>query len=275
MIIYADLRNLQKDKHHCNTPPIWALWRCGQTQSSPQWRHIKTHLEFAEKRLKDPQTVRNKILWSDEPQFQASCLKETSSAHLLQSTNPKVKCACSSLMLWGCFSAAGTEGLIRVEEKLNAPKYWDSLMKTQSRAFRTSDWAEGSPSNRTMNLNTQQEWLKGNSVSVLEWPSHSLGLNPVKYFWRNLKMCICPHPTWQSLRGEEVRRRLADNCQNLMRKACHIKPKKTWDCKGASAKYLVNGMNTYAMYLFQFFIFNKFTKLWQFCFCFVNMVYGV
>ncbi len=30
-------------------------------------------------------------------------------------------------MLWGCFSAAGTEGLIRVEEKLNAPKYWDSL----------------------------------------------------------------------------------------------------------------------------------------------------
>ncbi len=30
-------------------------------------------------------------------------------------------------MLWGCFSAAGTEGLVRVEEKLNAPKYWDNL----------------------------------------------------------------------------------------------------------------------------------------------------
>ncbi len=30
-------------------------------------------------------------------------------------------------MLWGCFSAAGTEGLVRVEEKLNAQKYWDSL----------------------------------------------------------------------------------------------------------------------------------------------------
>ncbi len=36
MIICEDRRNLQKDKHHCNTPPIWALWRCGQTQSSPQ-----------------------------------------------------------------------------------------------------------------------------------------------------------------------------------------------------------------------------------------------
>ncbi len=38
-----------------------------------------------------------------------------------------------------------------------------------------------------------------------------------------------------------------------MIKACRIKQKKTWDCKGASAKYLVKGMNTYAMYLFKFF----------------------
>ncbi len=30
-------------------------------------------------------------------------------------------------MLWGCFSAAGTEGLVREEENLNAPKYRDSL----------------------------------------------------------------------------------------------------------------------------------------------------
>ncbi len=93
----------------------------------PQWRHMKTHLEFAKEYLKDPQTVRNIIIWSDEPQFQASCLKETSSAHHLQSTIPKVKCAGGSIMLWSCFSAVGTEGLIRVEEKLNALKHWDGL----------------------------------------------------------------------------------------------------------------------------------------------------
>ncbi len=124
-----------------------------------------------------------------------------------------------------------------------------ALMKTQSRAFRTSDWAEGSPFNRTMNLNTQ---IKGNSVNVLEWPSHSLVLNPVKYFWRNLKMCIYPI---QPDRAWEVRRRMTDNCQILICKACHIIPKKTWGCEGASAKYWVKGMNTYAMYLFQFFLF--------------------
>ncbi len=48
----------------------------------------------------------------------------------------------------------------------------------------------------------------------------------------------------------------------MMRKACII-PKKTWGCKGASAKHWVKGMNTYAMYLFEF-IFYKFTKLWKF-----------
>ncbi len=149
-----------------------------------------------------------------------------SSAHHLQSTNPKVKCAGSSLMLWGCFSAAGTEGLIRVEEKLNAPKYWDNLNENPIQSIQNLRLGRGSPSNRTMNLNTQQEWLKGNSVNVLEWPSHSLRLYPIKYFWRNLKMCICPHPAWQSLRGEQVRRRMADNCQMLMRKACHVKQKK-------------------------------------------------
>uniref|UniRef100_A0A8C1XW08 Uncharacterized protein n=1 Tax=Cyprinus carpio TaxID=7962 RepID=A0A8C1XW08_CYPCA len=73
---------------------------------------MKTHLEFSKKHLKDTQTPRNKILWSDKPQFKTLCLKETSNAHHLQSTIPKVKCAGSSLLLWGCFSVAGTEGLV-------------------------------------------------------------------------------------------------------------------------------------------------------------------
>ncbi len=54
VIIFADGRNLQKDNHHCDTPPIWALWRFGPSKSSPQWRYMKTHLEFAKQHLKDP-----------------------------------------------------------------------------------------------------------------------------------------------------------------------------------------------------------------------------
>ncbi len=93
-------------------------------------------------------------------------------------------------MLWSCFSAAGTEGLVRVEEKVNAPKHWDSLNENPVQSIQNLRLAEGSPSNRTVNLNTQQEWLIDNSVNVLEWSSQSLGLNPIKYFWRNISLLI-------------------------------------------------------------------------------------
>ncbi len=152
MIISRDRRNLQKSKHHCNTPLIWALCRCGQSQSSPQWRPKKTHLEITQKHLKDAQTLRNKIICSDESQFQASRLKGTRLCSTPAEYIPKVKCAGSSLMLWGCFSAAGTEGLIRLEEKLNAPKYWDSLHENPVQSIQNLRRAEGSPSNRTMTL---------------------------------------------------------------------------------------------------------------------------
>ncbi len=205
----------------------WALWQCGKTQSSLQVRHMKTHLECAKKKhVKDPQTVRNKILWSDEPQFQTSCLKGTSSAHQLQSTIPKVKCAGSSLMLWGCFSAAGTEGLIRVEEKLNAPKYWDSLNENSVQSIQNL--------RRGRRFTFQQDNEPKHTARVAyrqlcECPwvaQREPELEPNEIFLEKPENVYLPHPTWQSLRGEEVRRRMADNCQMLMSKACRIKQKR-------------------------------------------------
>ncbi len=51
---------------------------------------MKTHLEFAKKHLKDPQTVRNKIPWFDEP---LSIMFEGNQALLInmQSTIPASK----------------------------------------------------------------------------------------------------------------------------------------------------------------------------------------
>uniref|UniRef100_A0A8C8EKQ5 WD repeat-containing protein 44 n=1 Tax=Oncorhynchus tshawytscha TaxID=74940 RepID=A0A8C8EKQ5_ONCTS len=53
------------------------------------------------------------------------------------------------------------------------PSIERSLMKTCSRALRTSDWGEGSPSNRTTTLSTQPRQCRsgfGTSLNVLEWP---------------------------------------------------------------------------------------------------------
>jgi hypothetical protein len=55
-------------------------------------------------------------------------------------------------MLWECFSAAGTGRLFRIEGKVNRAKYREIL---DENLLRTSDWGEGSPSNRTMIQSTQ------------------------------------------------------------------------------------------------------------------------
>ncbi len=142
------LRNLQKDKHHCNTVVCCG----GVAKLNPLLSedHMKTHLEFAKQHLKDPSDSEKQ----DSPGLmnlnsKHHVFKETSSAYHLQSTIPKVKCAGSSLVLWG----------LRDTSELNKSSMHQNieiaLMKPQSRAFRTSDWAEGSPSNMTMTLSTQ------------------------------------------------------------------------------------------------------------------------
>ena len=67
-------------------------------------------------------------------------------------TIPTVKHGGGIIMLWGCFSAAGTLRLIRIEGKMNGANYREILNENLPM---TSDWGEGSPSNRTTALSTQ------------------------------------------------------------------------------------------------------------------------
>ena len=61
--------------------------------------------------------MRNKILWSDETHI------EHFGVNAKSGTVPTVKHGGGSIVLLGCFSAAGTERLVRIEAKMNGAKY--------------------------------------------------------------------------------------------------------------------------------------------------------
>ncbi len=124
-------------------------------------------------------------------------------------------------MLWGCFSTTVTEGPARVEEKLNAPKYENPVQSIQNlRLDRRFTFQQDNEPKPTARVAYRQ-------LSECPWVAQPQPeLEPNQMFLEKPENMHLPHPTWKSLRGEEVRRRIADNCQMLMSKACRIKLKR-------------------------------------------------
>uniref|UniRef100_A0AAQ4QPQ8 Transposase Tc1-like domain-containing protein n=1 Tax=Gasterosteus aculeatus aculeatus TaxID=481459 RepID=A0AAQ4QPQ8_GASAC len=94
-------------------------------------KHMTARLEFAKKHPKDSQTMRNKILWSDETKIGLNAKRHVwrkpGTAHHLANTIPTVQHGGGSIMLWGCFSVGGTGRLVRIEGKMNAAMYRNIL----------------------------------------------------------------------------------------------------------------------------------------------------
>ena len=70
--------------------------------------------------------MRNKIIWSDETKIELFGLNAKCHVWKKPGTIPKVKHG-GGVMLWGCFSAAGTGRLFRIKEKMNRAKYREIL----------------------------------------------------------------------------------------------------------------------------------------------------
>ncbi|KAG2470015.1 TCB1 transposase, partial [Polypterus senegalus] len=164
-------------------------------------RHMAVHLEFAKRHLKDSQTMRNKILWFDETKIELFGVnarhhvwRKSGTAHYQANTIPTVKHGGGSIMLWGCFSAAGTRRLVRIKGKMTAAMYRDILDENllQSaldlRLGRRFIFQQDNDLKHTAKIS--KEWLQDNSVNVLEWPRHSTDLNPIEHLWRDLKMAV-------------------------------------------------------------------------------------
>ena len=121
----------------------------------------------------------NNIIWSDETKIELFGLNAKRHIWRKPDTIPTVKHG-GSIMLWGCFSAAGTGRLVRIEEKMNGAKYREILDENllhsdqDLRLGRRFTFQQDNPKHTAK---TTQECF-GTSLYVLEWPSQSPDLNP-------------------------------------------------------------------------------------------------
>ncbi len=259
-ITVAELqRCIREMGESCRKSTITAALHQSGLYGRVAWRKPLLSARHMKARMEDSKMVTNKILWSDETKIELFDLnskryvwRKPGTAHHLSNTVPTVKHGGGSIMLWGCFSAAGTGRLVAIEGKMNAAKYRDILDENllQSaqdiRLGRRFTFQQDNDPKPTAKIT--KEWLHNNSVTFLEGPSQSPGLNPIEHLWRDLKMAVHQRlpsnlTKLERICKEEWQRIPKSRCEKLVASF----PKRLMAVlkqKGASTKYWAKGLNT-------------------------------
>lgn len=155
----------------------------GRIEASPLCKTYKSP-EFAE--MKHMKTIGNKNIWSDETKtklfhvhFERYVWRKPHTAHHLPNTIPN-----SEIWLWKNRSSEvqqEQDHWLLLKKRWNTAKYRDFLEENLFQSAQDLRLGQRFTFQPEMLLKKTKECLQNNSVSVLDYPSHSPDLNPIEH----------------------------------------------------------------------------------------------